>query len=54
MPIGEVADLKRIASLDSPFAEAAVNRFNRYYGRIGTPDLDAEGAFARLDRSDEG
>lgn len=53
MPIGDVADLKRIASLDSPFAEAAVSRFNRYYGRIGTPDLDADGAFARLDRADE-
>jgi len=52
MPIGDVADLKRIASLDSPFAEAAINRFNRYYGRIGTPDLDADGAFTRLDRKD--
>ena len=34
--------LKTIASLDSPFAEAAVNRFGRYFGRVGTPDLDAE------------
>jgi CheY-like chemotaxis protein len=45
----ELAGLERIASLDSPFAEAAVNRFNRYYGRVGTPDLDADGAFTRLD-----
>lgn len=32
--------LKRIASLDSPFAECLLVRFTRYYGRIGTPDLD--------------
>jgi CheY-like chemotaxis protein len=51
LPAGDVTALDRIASLDSPFAEAAVNRFNRYYGRVGTPDLDADGAFARLNQS---
>jgi CheY-like chemotaxis protein len=50
LPFGKVAALERIASLDSPFAEAAVNRYNRYYGRVGTPDLDADGAFSRLDQ----
>jgi hypothetical protein len=30
----------RIASLDSPYAEAIVSRYNRYSGRVGTPDLD--------------
>ncbi len=30
----------RVASLDSPFAEKLVSLFARYYGRIGTPNLD--------------
>jgi CheY-like chemotaxis protein len=34
--------LKRIASLDSPFSECLLARFTRYYGRIGTPDLDMD------------
>lgn len=41
--------LERVASLDSPFAEEAVNRFGRYYGRIGTPDFDSGSIMARLD-----
>ena len=32
--------LDRLATLDSPFAEALVSRFTRLFGRIGTPDLD--------------
>ena len=32
--------MKRIASLDSPFAEEVISRFLRYWGRLGTPDLD--------------
>ena len=32
--------LERLASLDSPFAEALLARFTRYFGRLGTPDLD--------------
>ncbi len=32
--------LERIATLDSPFAEALVARFSRYYGQLGTPDLN--------------
>lgn len=34
--------LERLASLDSPFAEALLARFARYFGRLGTPDLDLE------------
>lgn len=30
----------RRVSLDSPFAEEITSRFSRYYGRVGTPDLD--------------
>ena len=40
--------LERLASLDSPFAEALLARFARYFGRLGTPDLDLEVLVARL------
>ncbi len=40
--------LERIASLDNPFAEEAVNRFGRYYGRIGTPNFDSGPILDRL------
>jgi len=33
---------ERLASLDSPFAEALVARFGLYFGRLGTPDLDLD------------
>ena len=33
---------KRIAKLDSPFAEAMVASFIRYYNRIGFPDIDSD------------
>lgn len=36
----EVRDMAFLATLASPFAEALVSRFQRYIGRIGTPDLD--------------
>lgn len=36
----ENGEIERIASLDSPFAESLLNRFTRYTGRIGKPDLD--------------
>jgi CheY-like chemotaxis protein len=36
----ELDAMKRVASLASPFAEAAVSRFTRYFGRVGTGDLD--------------
>jgi CheY-like chemotaxis protein len=38
--VDEFNALERVGSLISPFAEAAVNRFGRYYGRVGTDDLD--------------
>lgn len=40
VPVEELGAMRRVGSLTSPFAEAAVNRFGRYYGRIGTDDLD--------------
>ena len=48
VPRADADDLERIASLDNPFAESAINRYNRYYGRVGTPDIDADGAFQRI------
>jgi len=46
----ELDGLKRIASLDSPFAEALVARFVRYFGRLGTPNLNVDAVMARLRR----
>jgi CheY-like chemotaxis protein len=40
--------MRRVASLASPFAEAMVSRFTRYFGRVGTDDLDIQEVMARL------
>jgi CheY-like chemotaxis protein len=42
IPRDDLAEMRQVASLDSPFAEALVSRFIRYFGRVGTPDLDAD------------
>lgn len=34
--------LRCLASLDSPYSEAMLARFSRYFGRLGTPDLNME------------
>jgi hypothetical protein len=34
--------------LDSPFAEALLARFSRYFGRLGMPDLDVAVLLQRL------
>lgn len=44
----ELAGMERVASLASPFAEAVANRFVRYFGRVGTDDLDVESIMAEL------
>ena len=41
-------DMEIIASLDSPFAEAVLARFSRYFGRLGTPDIDKNVVITRL------
>ena len=43
-----MSELERLASLDSPFAEALLARFTRYFGRLGTPDLDVAVLLQRL------
>jgi CheY-like chemotaxis protein len=44
----ELGAMDRIASLVSPFPEAMVSRFIRYFGRVGTEDLDVETIMHRL------
>ena len=46
----ELEHCRKIASLDSPFAEALSYQFNRYIGRVGVPDLDIDGVLRRLQR----
>ncbi|MFA6498907.1 MAG: hypothetical protein WC256_09725 [Desulfurivibrionaceae bacterium] len=43
-----LALLEVVASLDSPFAEAILARFARYFGRLGTPDIDRDLVLRRL------
>jgi hypothetical protein len=40
LPRDRTSGLERLASLDSSFAEGLLARFSRYFGRLGTPDLD--------------
>lgn len=48
VPRQQLSTLTRLASLDSPFAEALLTRFTRYFGRLGTPDLDLDTIISRL------
>lgn len=41
---------EKIASLDTPFAESLQNQFTRYFGRVGTPDLSIDIAYAQCIR----
>jgi CheY-like chemotaxis protein len=50
-PANEVVALTRIACLDSPFAEALLARFSRYFSRLGTPDISTKAIFGRLENS---
>ena len=38
--VGGGQGFTRVATLDAPYAEAVQSRFIRYYGRVGTPDLE--------------
>ncbi len=50
VPAQRLNALERVASLDSPFADALVSRFVRYFGRVGTPDLDFVSLLQRFAR----
>jgi CheY-like chemotaxis protein len=47
----DFATLEVIASLDSPFAESVLSRFSRYFGRLGTPDIDKNVVISRLQKT---
>lgn len=46
--IENLAAFEAVASLDSPFAEAVISRFVRYFARLGTPDIDRNVVLNRL------
>jgi CheY-like chemotaxis protein len=50
LPFNDLQALKqqRVASLDSPFAEALLSRYNRYNARLGTPDIDTNEVIQHL------
>lgn len=48
LSLEDVGRLERIATIDSPFAEAIVAKFARYFGRLGTPDIDRNVVIRRL------
>ena len=50
IPYDRLDEYTTVASLDSPFSEALSYRFNRYMGRVGTPDLDLDAALDRMRR----
>jgi DNA-binding response OmpR family regulator len=52
VPITSITDptqFKRVACLASPFAEALLGKFTRYFGRLGTPDISRSAVLDRLD-----
>ncbi len=48
IPLGEARAWQRVATLDSPYAEAALAAHSRAVGRIGTPDISADRVKAEL------
>lgn len=46
--IEKLTAFERVATLDSPFAEAVLARFTRYFARLGTPDIEKVSVVARL------
>jgi CheY-like chemotaxis protein len=48
LPPPLIEKMDPIASLDSPYAEALLARFSRYFGRLGTTDLDKDVVINRL------
>jgi CheY-like chemotaxis protein len=48
IPCGDLRNMTRVASMDSPFAEAIMTRFTRYFGRLGTPDISTESVLSRI------
>ncbi|WP_406077240.1 hypothetical protein [Micromonospora sp. NBC_00858] len=47
-PFGDLHDLRRLATLDDPYAQSLVAQLGRYLGRMGTPDLDVVSVRKRI------
>jgi CheY-like chemotaxis protein len=47
--IADESKFKRVACLASPFAEALLGKFTRYFSRLGTPDISKAAVLGRLD-----
>lgn len=45
---GELLGFIRVAALDSPFSQALLSQFTRYFSRLGTPDLDIDAIMTRI------
>jgi CheY-like chemotaxis protein len=54
VPREQFDDLTPVVSLDAPFAEALLNQFSRYVGRLGTPDPDFNLVIERLREANGG
>jgi hypothetical protein len=48
VPKDDLGNYEPVASLDSPFAESLLSRFAKYFGRLGTPDIDKKIVLDRL------
>ena len=48
IPYARLEQYERVASLDSPYAEALAHRFIRFLGRLGTPDLNMDDVLNRM------
>jgi CheY-like chemotaxis protein len=48
VPHDRLGHYERVATLDSPYAQALIERLGRYLGRVGTPDLDVSIPLVRL------
>jgi CheY-like chemotaxis protein len=44
----EFEGMRRVATLDDPYAQAIVAQLGRYSGRVGTPDLDLQAVRERI------
>jgi hypothetical protein len=53
LPYSARSRYRRIMTLDSPYAQALIEKFGRYLGRVGTPDLDIRVSMDRLRDSKE-
>ncbi|WP_419839387.1 hypothetical protein [Candidatus Poriferisodalis sp.] len=51
MQLDDFLELDKVASLDSPFAQALSQQYVRFVGRIGVPDLNLRVTLDRMQRS---